>query len=387
MEQSDGDDFETVTLKLGTVASGIANCEHIVLRSGERSRLLFEATLVDKPDHPRSVRGRLVYQKKKAEENWSNCSPVDLRQVKAGQAVSIELKSADVASLRQWLCDLAALVNLYGAPQDTKFVGVRRNWLASIIGEPEVEIVAARDGTTDDVVDVLRALMVQKDLSALADAIGTSDISELMKMRERLGASALDRLIHEWEAMSSDTSEEEWQKLLTKYAFALGQVFYTPTVVVQEKAYLGGKAFDNKGGSVVDFLCRNVAAGRAQLIEIKKPSTPLLESAEYREGAFAASRELAGALAQTLNYRGRLHEKMTQRDDSELLKRALPGCALIIGDSKSLATDAQARSFEFFRNRADIIILTFDEVLARLKAIREALLSAPDAGAVAATST
>lgn len=87
------------------------------------------------------------------------------------------------------------------------------------------------------------------------------------------------------------------------------------------------------------------------------------------------SDELVGAIAQTMHYRDRFIVDVPLNDDEEpvALRRSLPMCGVIVGDSSQLTSKPQRRSFENFRSRHDVVILTFDEVFARLEAMRNVL--------------
>ena len=76
--------------------------------------------------------------------------------------------------------------------------------------------------------------------------------------------------------------------------YVLEQVFSWPVTIVNEKAYVGGKAVDNKGGGLVDFLVKNQLTNNVALIEIKTPGTELLSKNEYRNGVYNLSEELTG---------------------------------------------------------------------------------------------
>ena len=375
MTDETDEEFETVTFKLNGVANGVAACDDIVLRQGPKSRLLFRAKLVDKPGTDDGVRGKLILQKKASKKTWDECDTIDLRRLKAGQGVAIEMKSADVAQLRQALHELQWLVDVYGIESDTRFVGVRENIFGFLNGKPPVEVIAARDGSEDEVAAAIEAVLRQANPSGIVEALKDADIDDLLQYRGQIGVSALDQLIDEWKQMPEDATELDWQRLLSRYSFALCQVFYAPTVVIEDEAYVGGKKVDNAGGSVVDFLLRNEITERAHLIEIKKPTSRLLQSAEYRNGVWGAGKELVGAVAQVMTYRDRFSDEVPEdaNEDPVALRRCLPMCAVIVGDRAQLATKAQKRAFSNFRSRPDVIILTFDEVLERIEAVRNVL--------------
>ena len=174
----------------------------------------------------------------------------------------------------------------------------------------------------------------------------------------------------EWEANSTKDDEDFWQKAFAKHSFVLSQLFAHPVVVIQEKAYLGGKALDNTGGSYLDFLAASTATEAIALIEIKTPETPLL-GAEYRTGAYAASSHLSGALAQALKYRRTFATEFARLGKTREHNLVLGGapCLIIVGNAgRQLDTPEKKESFEAFRCQlSDVRIVTFDELFTKLK--------------------
>ena len=139
-------------------------------------------------------------------------------------------------------------------------------------------------------------------------------------------------------------------------------------MIVGTKAYVGGKAIDNKGGKVVDFLVKNNITDTLAIIEIKTPVTNLL-GAIYRNGVHNTSKDLSGAVQQVLAYR----DSLSRERDSLLNKGTLsaeildPNCIVIIGHArKELVSSEMKKSFELFRQQLkDVEIVTYDEMFYR----------------------
>lgn len=140
-----------------------------------------------------------------------------------------------------------------------------------------------------------------------------------------------------------------------------------------------GKRIDGlmKTRGVINSLC---------FVEIKTHNAPLLESAAYRPGCWAPSRELAGAVSQV---QGTVSAAMQHlhglirpvKDDGTPTGEAVfnykPRAFIVIGSTGQFLTDTgvnteKVRSFELYRNAIDgIDILTFDELYERSKFIVE----------------
>lgn len=206
--------------------------------------------------------------------------------------------------------------------------------------------------------------------TAVADQLASMSPVELPAVSSLLGLAGMKAAIVEWEANQGNSSEEFWQKLLTKRAAVLSQVFAYPILVVATKAYVGGKRLDNTGGKLVDFLARAAATGGLLLIEIKTPTAKLL-GGEYREGIFPLSSELNGAIAQIVHYQQSLVKEFAALSEGEGEKSTLgePRCIVIAGTvARELTTPRLKNNFELLRERTrGVTIMTFDELFTRVK--------------------
>lgn len=122
--------------------------------------------------------------------------------------------------------------------------------------------------------------------------------------------------------------------------------------------------YPTKNGNIVDFLMKNRLTQSAALIEIKTPSTSLLNG-KYRN-TFNISNELSGSVMQTLNYKHSLQENFQSltSGQSDLFDSFNPQCAVIIGNSISeLDHQSKTKAFELFRHQfPGLLIITFDEL-------------------------
>lgn len=182
------------------------------------------------------------------------------------------------------------------------------------------------------------------------------------------------RAIQFWNS-SREADEATWQGFLTERPWLLSVLAASPVVLVQDRAYIGGKSIDDRGGSVVDYLVQNAVTLNTSLIEIKTPKAPLLGT-EYRTNVFAPSAELAGAVQQLANYRQHLIQKYDSlRGEQDCEYRAWnPAAILVVGNAESLDTDAKRRSFELYRSELrHIRVVAYDELFAAVRAFAQAL--------------
>lgn len=175
-----------------------------------------------------------------------------------------------------------------------------------------------------------------------------------------------------WLSNQTNDTEEFWQRTFKGYSFVLSQVFSAPVVVVAEKAYVGGKGVDNAGGGLADFLLKNEVTDRAVLLELKTPTTPLLSRAPYRNGVYAPSTELVGAVAQVSAYSTTLAADLLARlRSTTTYDPSRSECVVIIGNAeRELVDEGRRRSFELYRSELrNVRIVTYDELFRRVNAL------------------
>lgn len=262
--------------------------------------------------------------------------------------------------------DLEALYRVYrrqGVPiGQVEFVKIEQRLLELLqLGESDLtQFLSANRG---DAVEMLRRV-----LKWLSDNQQTGDDLALPELNALVGLANLRSIVELWNRNVNNDDEEFWQDKLARYSFVLSQIFAYPVVVIQGKAYVGGKRLDNVHGNIVDFLAQVPSSGEAVLIEIKTPAKPLL-GPRYRQDVYPPSRELVGAVAQILQYRESLmHELHTLNAGHEpSLLGADPRCIVVIGNAQRDLEDlGRRRSFERFRERlTGVTIVTYDELFAR----------------------
>jgi type I restriction-modification system DNA methylase subunit len=204
----------------------------------------------------------------------------------------------------------------------------------------------------------------------------------LGRLNAAIGIAALQDAMKLWDENYDRGDEAFWHEELDKRPFLFEHIFHYPIVIVQNKAYVGGKRLDNRHGSVADVLARTRSTGAALIIEIKKPRTELLGK-EYRQDVYPLSNEISGAQSQVLHYQNALTRNILQlrEDVDNQLESNVPRCIVIAGNvARELDTPAKRRSFDRLRdNLHGIFILGFDELFERARAILQ-LLTNPGNG-------
>jgi len=212
-------------------------------------------------------------------------------------------------------------------------------------------------------------------LATESAAIAKARPEKFQKLHREIELVSLERLIEAYaDALDQNKSEGYWQTFFEDNAFALQQVFGAPMVGVQSGATVGGGGFSGSGDKIADYLFKNSLTNNVALVEIKKPTTPLLGTTEYRAGVFGASKELNGAVTQVLDQAYQLTTNLPALKNNSRqwdLESYAVACFVVAGRTPAADEPAKQKSFELYRaNSRSVTIVTYDEILERLKLLR-----------------
>lgn len=172
---------------------------------------------------------------------------------------------------------------------------------------------------------------------------------------------------------ADDWSEAEWEGFFRANPWIFGHnLTYQFLGEVQRQAHYGGTTLSGRGGQRGEFLMATEADARfTVLVEIKKPSSPLLGN-QYRNKVYELGEDLAGGVAQVQsNCRTWVIDGSQQEENTEALREQRiftyePRGILVIGHTRELDNLNKRATFELFRrNLHNPDVLTFDELLAR----------------------
>jgi len=251
------------------------------------------------------------------------------------------------------------------------------------------------DGTRRPIADILAETLIGKARSPDAEAkaaartvkksvktLAEKEPAELLDLRREIELVSLEELIEIFEKKLGQTTlqERHWQDFFSANAFVLQLAFNLPAIAFGDQVAVGGTKFDGRGGKLADYAIRLGLFGNLALVEIKTPKTPLLAKREYRGGVFAPSDDLSGAVTQVLDQRHQLqmdiNNKKVASKAYDVFTYAVP-CIVIAGQEPG--TDDERKSLELYRNNLrDVIVITFDELLAKLKSLHEFLSKKPE---------
>ncbi|NEI63865.1 MULTISPECIES: Shedu anti-phage system protein SduA domain-containing protein [Rhizobium] len=205
---------------------------------------------------------------------------------------------------------------------------------------------------------------------------------ELFQLSERIEVVSLEMLIESMtKEMAKRHKEGFWQAYFLENPFVLKILFGLPVVMYTSQASVGGMGMERTGEKYADYLLEAGMFGNLAIVEIKTTETPLLTKQAYRlPSLYGPSVDLAGGVNQLLDQRLKLIKSIAQKkeDDGNYHVQAWSTpCILIIGVNPT-EPDLQ-RSFEIYRgSQRDVLVITFDELLIKLKALHEFLITKPD---------
>lgn len=186
---------------------------------------------------------------------------------------------------------------------------------------------------------------------------------------EIAAARARDLLGHLQEMMNANQDEPTWQQFLQKNIFVLSLVFGRPFVSISGQASVGGTRIDGSGNTITDFLAKNSLTNNAAIVEIKTPKMKLLNRTEYRNGVYAPSADLVGAMNQALDQKSKFEQGIApfKHLNPWLRVEAHHVQTYLLAGSMPTEPD-RVRSFELFRhNSKDVAVMTFDELLSKVE--------------------
>lgn len=207
-------------------------------------------------------------------------------------------------------------------------------------------------------------------ISSHAHDIAKEQPAKLAKLRGDIELVTLEALVQRFEAMLGESLiEGKWQDFFNENPFILNMAFGYPVIKVRDQASVGGRKLSGEGEKITDFLIKNSLTNNTAIFEIKTPQTALLNQRPFREGVYTPSADLSGSINQALDQKYQFQKQIAQiKDNTRLydIESYAVHCCLVIG--KIPDGDDRKKSFELFRrNSKEVEIVTFDELLEKLK--------------------
>lgn len=350
-----------------------ADASPIVLNKTEMIQTKFEPVLVENDKEPiKCVSGRLVYEKKRKNEEEFPTEKVTRQSVKVENFMEISLDTSENYKLFQ---GLKSLYDLYedigqtpmGSTTYTK-VDISFKQFQSIIQSDPSAARLLGQSENFELVKMLLQIITQTDsLDSLRNSLKELEQLNVNALTNAISIERLERILRILEKNIDSDNEELWQNIFEENQWILSQIFSCPCTIFEEKAYVGGKGISNVGGNVCDLIYQNNLTQNIALIEIKTPRTPLFGS-QYR-GTYSLSSDMSGAINQILNYKDKLTKEYYANchNSSKFFEVLTPKCFLVIGKVHGL-DKTQIAALENYRNSlTNVTIITFDELIQRTK--------------------
>ena len=329
-----------------------------------------------------------------AVEALSSCTSIVIstkKRTHADEAAGIfYISSADFDAMRRKINSIATASQSAGrSVKDT----TTHNYLAEKIGKPLVEVTAGRSPVRrmitaramgEEVLPEDAQDAVIHALSKSARALGSEQTERLARLQSDLELVTLDALIERFEDMLRKKLDEgKWQAFFNANPFILNMAFGYPVIKVRDQASVGGRKLSGDGEKITDFLVKNSLTNNTAVFEIKTPQTQVLHKRPYRDGVYTPSADFSGSINQALDQKYQFQKQVAQiKENTRLydIESYAVHCCLVVGTTPE--GEDQQKSFELFRrNSKDVEIVTFDELLEKLRQLAAFLRNA-DGGAV-----
>lgn len=350
--------------------SAVVQRQFLTLRDPSDTKLTrkyIDPTVVENPRDPRAAVEITLGHQRRARTGapWEEEPPFNLARLPAGQEVRLILDSEQTLGLYQHLRRLYEIAR----------PGVAMGEHLVTVWDADVPIVT---GTAREI------------LRNLLETQGEGVFQLIASMEsDLLTAAALARTHAQRQAafetfqahvQAGDWTELDWQRFFEANPWIFGHgLDYRFLVTRQTQADYGGGNVLGRGGQQGDFLMTTEADVRfSVLVEIKKPTTQLLGSRQYRNGAWQIGPDLSGGVAQVQAHCDQWAREgsATRANRRWLEERGIavvqPKGILLIGHTGHLDTDDKKETFERFRrNLWNPEVLSYDELLARARFLVE----------------
>lgn len=371
--------MQFVDIKIESVSKDVAECNAVVLKYNDTFRYLFVPKLIDNSnDKSKCISGQFIVQKKSRNDKWENHDFLPINKMVKDQWINLDLSTSSMDILISYVQKLRELYLEEG--KYDSFGTVRTFVFSNKLNSEEKELILDMFDKNDKLKEELRKYL-KDDISIedVLNVIGTGKLN-INQLVNKLNETETNQIYNTLQAKMinpiflednlENDEEKFWQELFKQHPNILSTIIPSVVHIIEDQPYFGGKAIDNKGGTIGDFLYKS-GTNNVSIIEIKTPSTDLL-GMEYRNDVFCPSKELTGSIIQIRKQKDNLMKEYDHIRRKSLIKGKDfdaydPKSYIIIGNSSKL-NSIELESFELFRNSLkDIEIITFNELIEKLK--------------------
>lgn len=374
-----------VRIRVDTTSNKTADATGMIIRKNNQYRIVYFPKLVENSkNEEESIGGYLVCQKKSLNEKWEDINDLSIKNLKVGEWTKFNIELGEMLNLIKYADKLKEIYE-----NDKSLKRIKQKHLIVLdenLDQNEIEQFNEFAKDNPDAVNNLKKLLTSKiDCEEILNVIN-SNPQLLDNIPEKLDDNNSLKLYNDLKLKFINPNylrdklkvddEEYWQKLFTENPNILFSIIPAVGQIICKKPYMGGKAINNSGGTISDFVYK-CGTRNLSIIEIKKPTTKLIDG-KYRNEVFSPSTELSSAIVQLRKQKDSLlkdyySKKINSEKQGVKFEAYDPKTYLIIGDSSQL-NESELESFELFRNSLkDIEIITFSEIIEKLSLIYENL--------------
>lgn len=377
--------MQIVDVYIESLSRDVAQCNAVVLKVNESFRYLFVPKLIDNSkDKSKCISGQFIVQKKSKNDTWDNYNALPLNKLAMGQWINLDLSTS---SMEIFISYIEKLREIYIKDGKYDSFGTIKTFVFSNkLDSEEKDIILEMFNKNSELKTELKKLLnedikledvlkaIENKKISIEEITDNLDNNETNKVYNVLQAKLINPIFLEDSLENSD--EKFWQNLFKEHPNIISSVIPSVVHIIEDQPYMGGKAIDNKGASIGDFLYK-AGTENVSIIEIKTPTTELLGN-KYRDNVFCPSKELSGSIVQIRKQKdGLIKEynsiKVESMKKGKNFNAYDPKSYIIIGNTNQL-TEEENESFELFRNSLkDIEIITFNELIDKLKILQKYL--------------
>jgi len=339
---------------------------------------LFVPYILDNHKNPdNSVKAKIIVQRKNQSDNWEDYNSLKLTDMNPEQWFNVDISSKELDTIISYCIELRKHFaeegkgDLFNSQRvmiltDGDKSDEVNDFIKILSEKQEVkEIVAQILKDELDILSVIQFLALDENNKAFIKQMTINDANQMFN---NLKTKILN--VQYMTENLGECNEHFWQKFFTSNPNILSTVFPSVYQIICEQPFLGGKDISNKGGKVSDYIFE-FGTRNSCIFEIKTPCTPLLSNSVYRD-SFPPSKDLSGSILQVRKQKDKFLKsynnlKVESQEKGIKFDAYDPKCYLIIGDASTLEPHKQS-DFELFRNGiSDVEIITFDELIKKMK--------------------
>ena len=359
----------------------------LVLRENEKYRMQYIPKIVDRGDNwSNSIKGSIVVQKKLNTEKWSNIKEINLTKLKAGEWVKMNLESSELLLINEYSNKLREMCIKEGTlwkienkqililDADVKKEDIKKI-ISALKESPNRNNIIIELLNDKNLIDLL--FQNKEQIKEILSNISEDNKKEIL---EEINLELINpkRLKEKIDKKDEESEKESfWQKEFEKNPHILSVAIPNMLQIIECQTYMGGKRIDNRGSSIADFVYKK-GIDNVCIIEIKTPSTKIVEKNKYRDNVYVLSQELISSIVQVKEQKDSFmkdYNSIWRKSYEEGInfKAFDTKCYLIIGNTGDLNTK-QLESFNLFRNELRTVeIITYDELLSKMEILYKVL--------------